>query len=90
MYQIGTSRDRRVCPGIFTPALVPGQRETGTSRPMETLRSNLLFQQITNVTFLDRGEHGRNVVYRLICHGSAVQGVNFRDVSEYMAFTSNN
>ena len=38
-------RDRRVCPGTFAPALVPGQRDTGTriffcpgtSRPMETL-----------------------------------------------------
>ena len=26
----GTSQDRAVCPGIFAPALVPGQRDTGT------------------------------------------------------------
>ena len=26
----GTSRDREVCPGTFTLALVPGQRDTGT------------------------------------------------------------
>ena len=43
-------RDRGVCPGTFAPALVPGQRDTGTriffvprqrdsctSRPVETL-----------------------------------------------------
>jgi hypothetical protein len=28
----GTSRDRGVCPGTFTPALVPGQRDTGTRK----------------------------------------------------------
>ena len=45
----GTSRDRGFCPGTFAPALVPGQRDTGTrkffcpgtsrgtSRPLETL-----------------------------------------------------
>ena len=26
----GTGRDRGVCPGTFAPALVPGQRDTGT------------------------------------------------------------
>ena len=26
----GTSRDRGFCPGTFAPALVPGQRDTGT------------------------------------------------------------
>ena len=33
----GTSRDRGFCPGTFAPALVPGQRDNGTSRPLETL-----------------------------------------------------
>ena len=28
----GTSRDRGVCPGTFAPALVPGQRDTGTRK----------------------------------------------------------
>ena len=28
----GTSRDRGICPGIFAPALVPGQRDTGTRK----------------------------------------------------------
>ena len=28
----GTSRDRRVCPGILDPALVPGQRDAGTRK----------------------------------------------------------
>ena len=28
----GTSRDREVCPGTFAPALVPGQRDTGTRK----------------------------------------------------------
>ncbi len=27
----GTSRDRGLCPGTFAPALVPGQRDNGTS-----------------------------------------------------------
>ena len=31
------SRDRGVCPGIFAPALVPGQRDNRTSRLLETL-----------------------------------------------------
>ena len=43
------SRDRGVCPGILAPALFPGQRDTGTrkflcpgtSRPVETLVSNI-------------------------------------------------
>ena len=26
----GTGRDRGICPGTFAPALVPGQRDTGT------------------------------------------------------------
>ena len=28
----GTSRDREFCPGTFAPALVPGQRDTGTGK----------------------------------------------------------
>ena len=28
----GTSRDRGVCPGTFTPVLVPGQIDTGTRK----------------------------------------------------------
>ena len=28
----GTGRDRGVCPGTFAPALVPGQRDTGTRK----------------------------------------------------------
>ena len=28
----GTSRDRGFCPGTFAPALVPGQRDTGTRK----------------------------------------------------------
>ena len=39
----GTSRDRGVCPGTFAPALVPGQRDSGTSRPVETLAHSSLF-----------------------------------------------
>ena len=33
----GTSWDRGFCPGTFALTLVPGQRDNGTSRPMETL-----------------------------------------------------
>ena len=35
----GTSRDRGICPGIFAPALVPGQRDSWTRKYFCPLRN---------------------------------------------------
>ena len=44
------SRDKGFCPGTFAPALVPEQRDTGTSRPVETLPGTSL-QRISSIFF---------------------------------------
>ena len=54
----GTSRDRGFCPGTFAPALVPGQeiffvlgqRDNGTSHPMETLLQSLWVSSEFDIT----------------------------------------
>ena len=53
-YKSILSRDRGVCLGIFAPALVLGQRDNGTSRPVETLiRKKAIFADVQYSIYAD-------------------------------------
>ena len=61
----GTSRDRGVCPGTFAPALVPGQRDSGTGKTFLS-RDKGTTGQRDRETFLsrDKGTTGRPVPWK--------------------------